>query len=198
MAEYDAVIVGSGPNGLAAAVELTRAGRRVLVVERAAEIGGGTRSAEITLPGFLHDICSAIHPLGAASPFFRSIGAGDWVHPEIPLTHPLGGGRVAVLHRSITETAEGMGADALPYRRLVERLVEHADDLVRDVLSPFRLPPRHPATLAGFGLGGLMAADRGVRRFATDEGRALYGGLVAHAIAPFDAPMTHAVAKLFA
>lgn len=198
MAEYDAVVVGAGPNGLSAAVELTRAGERVLVVERAAEIGGGTRTVALTLPGFLHDICSAIHPLGAASPFFREIGVGDWIHPDIPVTHPLDGGRVAVLHRSLAATAEGLGADAPNYRRLVERLVANADDLMSEVLAPLRVPPRHPVTLASFGLGGLMSADRGARRLETEEGRALYAGLVAHAIAPFRSPMTHAVAKLFA
>ncbi|MBU1227515.1 MAG: NAD(P)/FAD-dependent oxidoreductase [Actinobacteria bacterium] len=198
MSEYDAVVVGAGPNGLAAAAELTRAGERVLVVERAPQIGGGTRTAELTLPGFLHDVCSAIHPLGLASPFFREIGVGDWIHPEIPVTHPLDGGRVVALHRSITETAEGLGTDAPQYRRLVERLVADADELVSEVLAPMRMPPRHPVTLARFGLGGLMSASRAARRLETEEGRALYAGLVAHAIAPFGSPMTHAVAKLLA
>ena len=198
VAEYDAVVVGAGPNGLAAAVELTRAGERVLVIERATEIGGGTRTDELTLPGFLHDVCSAIHPLGLASPFFKEIGFGDWIHPEIPVTHPLDNGNVAVLYRSVDETADGFGIDADRYRRFVGRMVDNVDDLVGDVLAPLRIPPLHPIALAKFGLSGVRSADRAVRQFETLEARALYAGLAAHAIASFDTLLTHAVAKWFA
>jgi len=198
MSEYDAVVVGAGPNGLAAAVELSRAGERVLVIEREAHVGGGTRTDELTLPGFQHDVCAAIHPLGLASPFFREIGVGDWIHPDIPVTHPLPDGRVAVLRRSVSETAQGLGADARAYRSLVGRLVERSDDLVQEVLAPITLAPRHPMTLLRFGLGGIRSADRAVRGLETEEGRALYAGLAAHAIASFDTGLTHAVAKWFA
>lgn len=198
MSQYDAVVVGAGPNGLAAAVELTRTGRKVLVVEGAGEIGGGTRTEELTLPGFLHDVCSAIHPLGVASPFFRSIGVGDWIHPDIPATHPLDDGRVGILHRSVDETAAGLGADGTRYRRFFTNLVEHADEVVSQVLGPLRIPPPHPITLGRFGAPGLLPAAIVARSLRTEEGRALYAGLAAHAIAPFNAPLTGAVAEIFA
>lgn len=198
MSEYTAVVVGAGPNGLAAAVELTRSGRRVLVVEASNVIGGGTRTQALTSPGFLHDVCSAIHPLGVASPFFRSIGVGDWIQPDIPVTHPLDGGRVGVLRRSVEETARGLGADAARYQRFVSGLVAHADDVLTQILGPLPVAPSHPITLARFGVPGMLPATVVVRSFKTDEARALYGGLVAHAIAPFNAAMTGAVAEIFA
>jgi phytoene dehydrogenase-like protein len=198
MSEYDAVIVGTGPNGLAAAVELTRSDRRVLVVEGADVIGGGTRTEALTSPGFLHDVCSAIHPMGAASPFFRSIGVGDWIHPEIPATHPLDGGRVAVLHRSLDETADALDTDGRQYRRYVGGLVPRADDLMSEVLGPLSMTPSHPVTLARFGLPGLLPATIAAKSFRTEEARALYAGLAAHAIAPFNRAMTGAVAQILA
>ena len=198
MSEYDAVVVGAGPNGLAAALELTLAGRRVLVVEAADTIGGGTRTAELTLPGFRHDVCSAIHPMGVASPVFRAWGVGDWIHPDIPATHPIGDGRVAVLHRDLDRTVEGLGADGRRYRRRVGPLVEHADDLIGQILGPLSPIPRHPLTLARFGLPGLLSASRSVQGFSTPDAKALFSGLAAHAIAPFGTPLTAAVANLFA
>src|SRR5215203_6341387 len=121
---YDAVVVGAGPNGLAAAVELARNGRSVAVLEAKETVGGGTRSAETTLPGFIHDLGSAIHPLGYASPFFRSLPLDEhgleWVHPDVPLAHPFDGGEAAVLERSLEATAAGLGPDADAYRRLIE------------------------------------------------------------------------------
>ena len=198
MFEYTAVVVGAGPNGLAAAVELTRAGGRVLVVEGSNTIGGGTRTEALTSPGFLHDVCSAIHPLGVASPFFRSVGVGDWIQPDIPATHPLDGGRVGVLHRSIDETSNGLGTDAKAYRRFVTGLVDRTDDVLSQILGPLRVMPSHPIALARFGVPGLLPASVTVKTFRTDEARALYAGLAAHAIAPFSAPMTGAVAEIFA
>ncbi len=159
MGRFDAVVVGAGPNGLAAGVELTRSGRRVLVVEGSDRIGGGTRTEELTLPGFRHDVCSAIHPLGIASPFFASAGIGSWIHPDIPVTHPLDGGRAGVLYRSLDETAAALGPDGARYRRLIGGLVDHADDLVAQVLGPVPVPPPHPITLGRFGLPGLLPAS---------------------------------------
>lgn len=198
MPRYDAVVVGAGPNGLAAAAEMTRSGWRVLVVEGANVIGGGTRTEELTLPGFLHDVCSAIHPMGAASPFFRSAGIGDWIHPDIPATHPLDDGRVGVLYRSLDETEDGLGPDGKRYRRFASNLVECADDVVDSVLGPIVLPPSHPITLGKLGVPGILPASAVARSFKSDVGRALYGGLAAHAIAPFSAPFTAAVAQMFA
>src|SRR6266487_4463284 len=124
---YDAIVVGAGPNGLAAAITLARAGRSVLVLESKDTIGGGSRSMELTLPGFVHDVCSAIHPLGVGSPFFRSVPLAEhgleWVHPPAPLAHPLDDGTAAVLERSVEETARGLGPDADAYRRLMGPLV---------------------------------------------------------------------------
>ncbi|MGI9641455.1 MAG: phytoene desaturase family protein [Acidimicrobiia bacterium] len=198
LVSHDAVVVGSGPNGLAAAVELTRTGRRVLVIEGARDIGGGARTKELTLPGFLHDVCSAIHPLGAASPFFRDNGIGDWVHPEIPATHPLDGGRVVVLERSLGATAAGLGSDARRYERMFGGFAKDADALMDQVLSPMSGIPKNPLAVGRFGAPGIFPASVAVKRFRTEEARALYAGLAAHAIAPFSAPLTGAVAQTFA
>ncbi|HJW68066.1 MAG TPA: FAD-dependent oxidoreductase, partial [Candidatus Binatia bacterium] len=151
---FDAVVVGSGPNGLSAAVELARAGRSVLVVEAADRIGGGTRTEELTLPGFEHDVCSAIHPLGVASPFFRSIELElfgvEWVHPSLPLSHPLEEGDAALLERSVAATATRLSRDGPAYADLIGPLVARADALLADVLRPLRLPS-HPWVLGRFG-----------------------------------------------
>lgn len=139
---YDAVVVGSGPNGLAAAVELAQHGRSVLVREAQGHIGGGTRSAELTLPGFMHDVCSAVHPLAVASPFFRTLPLADhgleWVHPPTALAHPFDDGTAALLERSIEATGASLGEDAQRYARLVEPFVARWEDLVADVLAPLR------------------------------------------------------------
>lgn len=198
MGEYDAVVVGAGPNGLAAALELTADGQRVLVIEGSPSIGGGTRTKELTLPGFLHDVCAAIHPMGAASPFFRSKGIGDWVQPDIPATHPLDGGRVAVLHRGLDRTVQRLGPDGSRYRSLIGPLVDNADDLVTQVMGPLVVPPPSPVTLGRFGLPGLLSASTLVKSFHTEEAKALFAGLAAHAIAPFHRPLTGAVGMLFA
>jgi phytoene dehydrogenase-like protein len=197
---HDAVVVGAGPNGLAAAIQIARAGRSVLVLEAADSPGGGCRSAELTFPGFVHDVCSAIHPLAVASPFFRSMPLErlgvEIIHPEIPLAQPLDGGRAAILHRSVDETAAALGPDARSYRRLMRPLVRDADRLVKELLGPLRFP-RHPIALARFGLQGLLPATRLLNaRFDGEAAKALIGGAAAHAMLPLERSPTGAVGLL--
>ena len=189
-------MVGAGPNGLAAAITLARAGRSVLVLEAAPTVGGGTRSAELTLPGYVHDVCSAIHPLGLASPFFRTLPLAahglEWIHPPAALAHPLDDGTAAVLERSVEATAATLGRDAGAYRGLVTPLVAAWDDLAQEILGPLRFP-RHPFALARFGLCALWPA----RRFAEvvfrgEHARGLFAGLAGHAIMPLERAMTTA------
>jgi phytoene dehydrogenase-like protein len=187
---YDAVVVGAGPNGLAAAVALARAGCSVLVVEAAQTIGGGARTAELTLPGFRHDVCSAIHPMAVASPFFAQLPLPEhgleWIHPPTPLAHPLDDGSAPVLERSVESTAEGLGADASSYRRLMGPLVAHACTLFGELVGPFRLP-RHPITALRFAWRALRSG-RGLaeRYFQGEPARALMAGLAGHAILPLE------------
>ena len=151
VSDFEATVVGAGPNGLAAAVELARSGRKVLLVEGSDEIGGGTRTAELTVPGFLHDVCAAIHPSGIASPFFNEIGLDiDWIHPPIPFTHPLDGGRAVALFRSVEETAAQFGTDADTYSGLMGPLAERVELLVRlaEVQEEQFLKPDIAATIA--------------------------------------------------
>ncbi len=195
-----AVVVGSGPNGLVAAITLARAGWEVTVFEAAARAGGGTRTEELTLPGVHHDVCSAIHPLALGSPAFREIAASDspleahgleWVHSDVPLAHPLDGGRVAVMHRSMDDTADALGVDAKAYRRLFGPLVEAGFDLTDGLLSPLSIPPQHPVTLARYGAVGVLPAYTVARRgFDTDAARALFAGLAGHSILSLKAPAT--------
>ncbi len=200
MSDQTAVVVGAGPNGLIAAITLARAGWRVTVLEAAATPGGGMRSAELTLPGVVHDICSAIHPLALGSPVFRELAASDrtladhgleWVHPEIALAHPLDDGRAALLHRSLDETASLLGADGSAYRRLFGPHVEAGFNLTDGLLSPLALPPKHPLALARYGSVGIRSA-RGVARsrFNEDEAQALFAGLAGHSMLSLRAPAT--------
>jgi len=144
--DYDAIVIGAGPNGLAAAISLAREGLSVLVVEARDTIGGGTRTAELTLPGFLHDVCSAVHPLGVGSPFFRSLPLDnyglEWIQPPVPLAHPLDDGRAAVLERSVEATGQTLGPDASAYRKLMAPFVDDWDKLAEDMLGPLPIPPR--------------------------------------------------------
>jgi phytoene dehydrogenase-like protein len=194
MNTFDAAVVGAGPNGLAAALELARSGRKTLLVEADAEIGGGTRTEELTLPGFKHDICSAIHPSAIASPFLNEIGLDlEWVQSPIPFAHPLDDGRVAALHRSVDETAEGLGEDGGRYQTLMQPLVDNIEEMVDVALGPLTLVPQHKAAFSRIALVGGLPAAVLAKRFATDEGKALIAGTSAHAIAPFHAPATAAV-----
>jgi phytoene dehydrogenase-like protein len=181
----DAVVVGAGPNGLAAAITMARAGRSVLVVEAAETVGGGMRSAELTLPGFLHDVCSAIQPLTKASPFFRELPLADHgvelVQPPAPLAHPLDDGTAVMLERSVDETAGGLGADAEAYRKLMGPLVERSDRLEPFLLGHSPIP-RRPFAAARFGLLGLRSAVGLAKRFEGERARALFAGLAAHSV----------------
>jgi phytoene dehydrogenase-like protein len=187
---YDAIVVGSGPNGLSAAIELARHGQRVLVIEADDAIGGGTRTAALTLPGFLHDACSAVHPMAAASPFFQALPLADhgleWVHPDLPLAHPLDDGSAAVLERSVEATAAKFDPDDQAYRRLMGPLVAGAGKLFADLLGPFRIP-RHPFLAMRFGRQAIRSG-RGLADawFSTDPTRALIAGLAAHAVLPLE------------
>ena len=191
-------MVGAGPNGLAAAITLAETGAKVMVLEAHETAGGGARSAEVTLPGFIHDLCSAIVPLTVASPFFKDHPFEEHglelAYPEIELAHPLDGGRVALLRRSVDETAVAFGEDARAYRRLMGPLARDVDKLMPELLGPFRIP-RHPIALARYGLKGLRSAAGLARsRFDTDEARALLAGIAAHSLIKLDVIPTAAFA----
>ncbi len=193
----DVVVVGAGPNGLAAAITCAEAGRSVLVLEGADTVGGGARSAALTLPGFVHDVCSAIHPLAAVSPFFTSADLGrhglELLHPEVALVHPLDGGRAGVLHRSLAETVAGLGPDGRAWDRHIGWATRSWPNLAPAVLAPVLRVPRHPLTLAGFGLRGLPPATIAARAFSTDEARGLFAGAAAHSFLPLSSPLTSTV-----
>ena len=193
-------MVGSGPNGLAAALTLARAGRAVEVYEGAPTIGGGTRTEALTLEGYRHDVCSAVHPSLVASPFFRTLDLAALGivprQPEVAFAHPLDGGRAAALYRDVDETAAHLGGDAFAYRALVGPLVDWLDRIVPYVLGPMRSVPRDPLALARFALVGSPSAHHLSRRFATDAARALIAGTAAHSMEPLTAPLTAAFGLL--
>jgi phytoene dehydrogenase-like protein len=194
---YDAIVVGSGPNGLAAAITVARAGRSVLVLEAQPTLGGGARSAELTLPGYVHDLCSAIHPMAVASPFFRTLPLAehglDWIEPPAALAHPLDDGSAALLERSFDSTIATLGPDALAYRRLFEPLVEHAEALFADALGPLRVP-KHPLLLMKFGLKAIRSAKGLINAWLQGpRARALFAGIAAHAIMPLEHFLTSAI-----
>ncbi len=199
--DFDAAVVGSGPNGLAAAIELARAGHSVCVFEAAETIGGGARSRELTLPGFVHDVCSAIHPLGLASPFFRRLPLEKhglaWIHPPAALAHPLDDGTAVILEKSIERTCSTLGIDGSAYLKFFRPLVHNWDKLAPEILAPLLHRPKHPVLLARFGWNAIQSAMHfAERRFRGNRARAMFGGVAAHSNMPLTAPPTAAFGLL--
>jgi phytoene dehydrogenase-like protein len=197
MSEYDCVVVGSGPNGLSAAITLAAAGRSVLVLETNATIGGSARSAELTLPGFVHDICSAVHPLGIGSPFFKTLPLDKfgltWIHPQIELAHPLDDGTAACLHRDLDLTAQHLGGDAGAYRLLFGPPARDWNKLAAEFLQPMLHFPRHPFALARFGIGAIWPTTWLAKTiFKHEPARALFGGIAAHSFLPLESAVSSA------
>ncbi len=195
--DFDAVVVGSGPNGLSAAIRLQQAGLSVLVLEGKDSIGGGTRTEELTLPGFLHDVCSAIHPLAVGSPFFKTLPLHEhgleYIAPPVLAAHPLDGGRAAALFSSLEATASALGDDGEAYRSLIGPLTANWDKIVTDVLRPLGIPA-NPLAFTRFGLKALLPAIRLAAHFRSMEARALVGGMAAHSIQPLTNIATSAIA----
>jgi phytoene dehydrogenase-like protein len=190
MSQVDAVVVGAGPNGLAAAIVIAQTGRRVIVFESDEAIGGGCRSAELTLPGFTHDVCSAVHPFAVVSPFFRSLPLAahglEWICPPVMLAHPFDDGAAACVYRSLERTVDELGEDGPAYGRLLRPLVDSWPRIADSVLGPPTWP-RHPIALARFGVRALQpAASLARRAFAGQAARALFGGIAAHTMLPLD------------
>lgn len=185
--KYDAIVVGSGPNGFAAAITLQRAGLGVLLLEGKSTVGGGMRSAELTLPGYVHDVCSAIHPMAAASPFFQSLPLREhgleYIHPPVLAAHPFDGGHAAVLLHSLQQTAHRLGNDEDFYLRTFAPLVKQWADIVTDVLGPIGIP-RHPVEFSRFGLKAITSARHYTRRFTSPEAQGLFAGMAAHSVQP--------------
>ena len=193
-------MVGSGPNGLAAAVTLAQAGAQVLVLEAMDTLGGGVRTEELTLPGFAHDVCSGAHPMGILSPYLSTLPLAEhgleWIRPPASVAHPLDDGPAVMLLRSVEETAGGLGDDGARYRRLVAPFVGKARSLLADALGPLGIP-RHPLLMARFGLLGLRSAEGVARRFAGVRARALLAGCAAHSILPLSRMLSGAVGLMF-
>ncbi len=194
--DYDAVVVGSGPNGLAAAIRLQQQGLSVLLLEGKDTIGGGLRTAELTLPGFKHDICSAIHPLAAGSPFFRTLplaGLGlHFIDPQLAAAHPFDDGSAAILSRSVQDTAALLGVDEKTYVQLVGSVVADWPKLAPELLAPFHIPA-NPIAMARFGLKGLQPATMLAKKFTTEKAKGLFAGMAAHGIQPLSNIATSAI-----
>jgi phytoene dehydrogenase-like protein len=197
-----AVVIGSGPNGLAAAIRLAQSGIEVTVLESYDRPGGGTRTSELTLPGLLHDDCAAFHPTGVVSPFLSTLGLDrfglEWLWPELDLVHPLDDGRAGVLSRDLQVTLASLGDDARSWRRLFEPLTRHFDDLLDDIFRPIVHLPKHPLALTRFGLHAVLPATWTARRWDDDPARALYMGVAAHAFSRLDTPLSGSVGLMLA
>lgn len=198
ISEYDAIIIGSGPNGLAAAVALAQRGLLVKILEAKETIGGGTRTQELTLPGFHHDVCSAIHPMALASPFFEKLPLEEhgleWIYPEYPLAHPLDKEPAVVMYPSLDQTAEAQGKDALAYRKLFEPIVFNFEQLAPQLLAPFSPFPDTPLLMARFGWNAVKSArSLAFSKFVSHRTRALFGGLSAHSILPLEKNLSAAI-----
>lgn len=196
MKKYDAIIIGSGPNGFAAAITLQQQGLSTLIVEGADTIGGGMRTKELTLPGFQHDVCSAIHPMAMASPFMRSLPLQayglEFVHATYAAAHPLDNGDAALLHRSLEKTAQDLGIDARTYKKLILPIINRWESLALDTMGPLRFPG-HPLDLASFGLKALKPATWTASSFKTQKAKALWAGMAAHGIQPLSNWATSAI-----
>jgi phytoene dehydrogenase-like protein len=201
MNDPEVIVVGSGPNGLAAAITMAREGWPVLVLEANEEHGGGMRTAELTLPGFHHDVCSAIHPLGVASPFLSELGLEarglEWIESPLPVAHPLAGGRAVALRRSLRETVEALGPDGGAYEDLLGPLVEGWQGLLERFLRPLR-PARFSTAALRFAAAAVRSAEGVARRFATGDAKALFAGLAGHSVMPLDRPPSAAAGLLLA
>lgn len=200
--EYDAVVVGSGPNGFSAAITLAQKGLSVLIIEGKEKTGGGMRSAELTLPGFVHDVCSTIHPLGVSSPFFESLPLDKfnlkWIFSPIALAHPLDDQRVALLYKSIDQTVANLGEDSETYKNIVTPIVEQWDIMKNFFLGPFTIP-RHPFAAARFGFYGFQSSDFFTKRYFKDERtRLMFSGISAHSMMPLNKPLTNSFGLLMA
>ena len=187
---YDAIVIGAGPNGLAAAIEIARAGRRVCLYEGHSTVGGGTRSAELTLPGFIHDVCSAVHPLAASSPFFTQLPLEkyglEFVYPPASLAHPFDDGTALVVERSLDATVARLGKDSASYRSVFSPLVNAWEKIAGDILGPVGIP-RHPFATARFGLNGIRSAKGFAEaKFQEDKTRTLFAGMAAHSFLALD------------
>lgn len=194
--DFDAVIVGSGPNGFAAAITLQQQGLSTLLLEANTTVGGGMRSAALTLPGFIHDVCSAIHPLAVSSPFFNSLPLAEFglnfIEPTIAAAHPFDNGKAAVLYQSIQKTIDGLGIDGSVYEKLVRPLYENCSKILPFILGPLTFP-KHPLIMAGFGLKALQPAAILAKTFKTEAAKGLFAGMVAHSMLPFSKTATSAI-----